>query len=166
MRRMSSILLALLMIGCGTDAPAPEKSEEAHAVDPTDPCSFLSRRDIAEAVGGDVKEGQEVKSRPNREGESVPLCIYTTGPPYASVMIQVESPVTEKEFQRHLRRDPLNTKEVLDIGDLAYIHGAVSLSVFMADAAVTATVQDLDSAANTEVVLRKIGSAIVRRMQT
>jgi hypothetical protein len=153
---MGPVLLALLLIGCGAAAPASSKSEEVQTLDPTDPCSLLKPLEIAEAVRSDVEQEQEVESRPNRDGESVPLCTYRTGPPYASVTIQVHSPITEQEFRRRLRFDPLNTKELSNIGDLAFIHAGVSLSLFMPDAAVTATVQHFDTVAKTEVVLRRM----------
>lgn len=166
MRKMGLVLLTVLLIGCDADAPAPPKSGQGQAVDPTDPCSFLSGQDIGEAVGSEVEDGREVESIPNPEGESIPMCLYRTGPPYASVTIYVENPVTEQEFQRRSQRDVLNTKDLTDLADLAYIHGGVSLSLLMADVAITATVQHFDSVEDTEVVLGKIGTAAVYRMQT
>lgn len=166
MRKMSPVLIAFLLIGCESDAPAPPRTEQVQAVDPANPCSLLSGQDIGGAVGSEVDKGREVESRPNSEGESIPLCLYRTGSPYASVTIHVESPVTEPEFRRRSTRDARNTKHLTDVADLAYIHAGVSLSLLMDDAAITATVQHFDSVDNTEEVLRKIGIAAVHRLQT
>jgi hypothetical protein len=167
MRTAALLLCTLLLVACDPDAPDPSKQEAVRAADPSDPCSLLSSGDIAGAVARrDVEEGREVESRPDSRGATVPLCVFRTGPPYASVTIYVENPVAEEEFRGRIERDPINTKEVTDIGELAFIHAGVSLSLFVADTAITATVQHFDSVADTEVVLRKIGAAALRRTET
>ena len=118
------------------------------------------------AFGTEVDTPEEVESRPGPGGRSVPLCMYRVGRPYTSLTIHVERPRTEADFSRELTEDPLNTRAIPDLGDLAYIHGGVSLSLFLEDTAVTATVQHFDSVERTEVFLRKIAHAALDRLET
>lgn len=163
MRKTRGILIALLLASGSVELPTT--SAAGAAVDPSEPCSLLAPSDVAKAFKHGVKKGREVLSRPNSDGERVPLCIYRTGPPYTSLTIYVERPVTRRGFQRRMARDPRNTKELGGIGDEAFIHAGVSLSVLEGDTVVAATVQHFDTVQRTQVVLRKIGSAAVRRIQ-
>jgi hypothetical protein len=166
MRNVGPVLLALLLIGCDAAMPASPRSEGVQTLDPMNPCSVLEPHEIADAVRSDVERELEVESRPNRDGETERLCLYRTGPPYTSVTIQVHSPISEQEFRRRLRFDPLSTKEISHVGDLAFIHAGVSLSMLVSNTAVTATVQHFDTVVNTEVVLRRIGAVSTQRLET
>jgi hypothetical protein len=163
MRKNRWVLVALLLVSAGVELPTTPAV--ADAIDPSEPCSLLTPSDVSKAFKHDVRKGREVLSRPNSDGEQVPLCIYRTGPPYTSLAIYVERPVTRRDFQERMERDPRNTKELGGLGDQAFIHAGVSLSVLEGDTVVDATVQHFDTVQRTQVVLRKVGSAAVRRIQ-
>jgi len=61
--------------------------------------------------------------------------------------------------------DPINTVELDDLGDAAFIHAGVHLSVLVDDVAVAATLQLFDTVEQAEDALHELGDTIVRRLQ-
>lgn len=167
------VALALLLAACGNPdvtqpvfAATPSPAGSAAPIDPRDPCALLTPEDIAAATGGEVSEGQEregMKMRPDEDFN--PLCVYRTGPPYASVAVYIERPETPEGFRRRMEEDPINTFEVEGLGDAAFIFAGVGLSMLVDDTAVSATVQHFDTVEQTQDVLTKLGETIVRRIR-
>ena len=146
-------------------APLGEESPTPYVVDPKDPCSVLSAEEVAEAIAREVTSEDEVESRPDQEGRTVPLCHYATTQPYGSVVVYLEEESSEDDFRARMRRDPINTEEVEDLGDLAFFHGGVSLSVLVADASVSMSVQMFDTVEEAQVALRNVAEIAVERLR-
>ena len=169
------MLVALLLAACGSpdatqpvSAATPSPAGSAPPVDPRDPCALLAPEDIAAVTGGDVSKGEEregMKSILRPDEDFNPLCVYRTGPPYASVAIYIERPETPEGFRRRMEEDPINAVEIEGLGDSAFIHAGVGLSLLVDDTAISATVQHFDTVEQTREVLTKLGETIVRRVR-
>jgi hypothetical protein len=138
-----TLLLLLVAIGC---EEGREPSRPDVVVDAREPCAFATPAEIAAATGGSAGERDE---RPARGPGDVVLCHYDVGPPYSSVTLYVESPVSAEAFRRRMERDPLNTDPLDGYGELAFTHGGVGVSVWEGGRAVSASLQhfgDIDEA--------------------
>ena len=161
MRKCAAMVLVLLSVACQGDGSEPHTQERPALVQPSQPCALLTAEEIGEAVGTPSREGEEVSSISG----DVRLCTYRTGPPYASITVQVEWPMTQEQFQRRMKKDPINTEEMTGLGDLAFVHAGVSLSVLSRETAVSASVQHFKSVDDTQVMLRSLGETIVSKLQ-
>lgn len=133
-------------------------------VDPDDPCAFLTPGHVEIALGVDVRAEREAESHEDPQGNSVPLCIYETARPFTSLSVFIDTPVTASEYRGPYERNPLNTKPVSDIVDLAFIDAGVSVSTLVGDTVFSASVQHLDNGPETERVLRRLGGMAANRL--
>ena len=119
------VAVALLIASCQPSA-GPGPDGRTAGVDPADPCSLLSPAQIASVATIEVSSERQVQSRADPQDDSVPLCMYATQP-FNSLTLHLESPVSERDFLPRLRRDPLNTKEIEGVGDMAFLHAGASI---------------------------------------
>lgn len=168
--------LALVLIACGTPSPreAPQRvapfgqaATDSYEVDPDDPCALLTPQEVSEAIGLEVEEEREVPSKSDGvKGQSSRLCLYDTTEPYGSIVVYLNSEVAEKDFRKNMRRDPINTEEVPDVGDLAFIHGGAGIQILVDDTAVSVSVQMFDSVEEAELALRNVGKVAAERLRS
>lgn len=168
-------IAATLLTACGS-APAHQSGDAVEAsnqaaasseeLDPDDPCSLLTPEEVAEATDLDVDEEREVPSKPGPKGKTQQLCLYRTTPPYNFIVVSFESDVSEEDFRARMERDPSNTEEISDVGDLGFLHGGAGLSTLIGDTALSVSVQTFDSVENAALVLRKIARAGVEHLRS
>lgn len=155
-KSLAPIAIVLLLAGCTTEAPGESPPQAESRVDPDKPCELLAPQQVEAAISTDV-EGE-------REGDShdpgTRICVYETTEPWASVAVSLEDNVSPEDFDEEMRRDSINTEPVDDIGDGAFIHGCASITVYVSDFLVTASVQHLTTCDASTVVLTNLGRAI------
>ena len=162
--------LALVLTACG--APSDREALQAAGasrqaeptpflIDPEDPCDLLEPEDVGEAIGYEVDRESEVDSKDG----SVRLCAYRTTEPFGSVVTYLEPEVSEEEFRERMRKDPMNAREVKDIGDAAFIHAGSSIQILVDGTAVSVSVQMFDSVDHAEIALRNVGNLAVERLR-
>ena len=156
MRACIFAIVVLLVAGCDAEeVPPMPDPERAVVVDEEDPCGVVTSEEMAEATGGRAGRTREAQGH-----SSELLCSYPVGPPYSTVTVHVETDVSEAEFRRRMERDPINTERLQGVGDLAFTHGLVAVSVWEDGRAVSASVQHFSDPARTEAVVLEIGELI------
>ncbi len=156
---MRSALLIVLMLIATACQSTSETPEPRAVVNPHDPCALLSPAQVEDALGSDVRSERLGESRPGPEGV-VPLCLYETGPPFSTLALHVEQPVSRSEFDREIDRDPRNTETLDGIGDAAFIHAGVSILVLQDGTVVGASLQHFEDIDETRRALVRLGHVL------
>jgi hypothetical protein len=154
-------LAALTMVACGREVAGLPIQGTVNALDPQEPCSLLSPRQVQRAI--------KTKVDGEREGDShdpvTRICHYEAIGPWGSVGLSLDVQTDRDEFTKRLRRDPQNTERVDGIGDGAFIHACSSISVLVGDVLVTVGVQHVTMCEETGVVLRALGREVVTALR-
>lgn len=135
MGKLVVVLVLVASLGCDS-----RESPEARTavLEEERPCAVASPEEVAEAVGGAAYGAQAVEAR-SKDGTM--LCSYDVGPPYSTVTLHVETAVSETDFRGRMERDPLNTDPLDGVGDLAFTHAGVGVSVWEDGEAASASLQ-------------------------
>lgn len=158
---MRLVFLTLLLVaGAACERDAAEPSPAA-VFDPARPCEVASATEVAEAVGGRAGEARTVEARSK---DRTMLCSYAVGAPVGRVTLHVEDDVSEEQFVDRMARDQLNTEELKGPGELAFVHGGVSVSVWEDGRAISASLQQLDDIDEARGALERLANVIAARL--
>ncbi|MBW3594568.1 MAG: DUF3558 domain-containing protein [Actinobacteria bacterium] len=161
MRKLAPIGAVLLLAGCTGEAPEEPARQAESRLDPAKPCELLTPEQVEAAISTDVEREREVESH----DPGTRICSYDTTQPWTSVGISLEDKISSEDFDDEMRRDPINTEPVDDIGDGAFIHGCSSITVYAANVVATASVQHLTTCEETSVVLQALGRALAETLR-
>jgi hypothetical protein len=162
MKLASLIALVLFSAACDQDAALTDPPPQTREIDLAEPCAFLSPNQVERAVGTPVRDEREVDSH----DLITRICSYTTTEPYASVGVVIDSPVTQEEFEKRMRRDPVNTKILDGVADMAFIHGCSSVDLLVGDVSASLGVQHLTTCEKTEIVLLALAKEAIAELQS
>jgi len=127
-RTLRLAIVAFLLAGCSAGPASPSQSV---SLLPTldDPCSLLSRTEVARATGSEVTKVERGMSRLTGETSG---CLYRTNGPYGAIVVDLDRG-GEAEFRNRLQEESQrtypNVELVSRLGDQAYLDDRTSLAV-------------------------------------
>ncbi len=158
------VLALVLLTACGSNQMQGGLERQPRAINPAEPCSLLAADQMARALELRVDKVREAEGHPDPTRASSRLCVYETERPYESVTLSFRSPVSKSQFQKVLNTDPVNTDEIYDVGDRAFVHAGVQLVTLVSDVLISVTVQNFNTIGETKVALKGIAVAAVREI--
>jgi hypothetical protein len=162
------IAITLVATACQSTTASGPSPQSGHVIVPDAPCNLFTQTEVASALGIDVKSEHETTSMPDDRDNTAFLCVYDTGPPYASLTIQIQRPVSRAQFEQELEKQKRQNQVIETIrglGDEAFIEGTVTISVLSGEVNVIASMQHLDNSQGAEGALRTIGEIAVRNLR-
>ena len=160
-RALVAVAVLLTLVSCDSQTVDNSPAESRAQVDPQNPCDLLSPAQVEDAIDTEVLAEEEVDSH----DPVTRICSYQTDQPWSSVGLSLETNVSHDQFDKAMRRDPINTEPVKDIGQGAFIHACASITVYAEQVLISASVQHLTNCEETSVVLRGLGKTMAAALQ-
>lgn len=161
MQRLTVLVLAaFLLAACSDDSRLSESRTQLPTLD--EPCSLLSRVEVARATGSQVRKVERGTSMTTLEKSG---CLYRTDGPYGAILVDLDRSGEQefRDFVDEASRGEHGSAEVVShLGDEAYLFGRASLSVLSGEAVVHVGTQNyrLDGPA----VLRSLAELALKRL--
>ena len=160
-RRIRVMRMRLLLVALVLLAGCDQRPQSTRTFDAKDPCGLLTPKQVEKAIGTPIGPEREVGSH----DLVTRICSYDTSKPYASVGVVIETDVGPDDFERRMKRDPINTEPVDGVGEMAYIHGCSSLQLLAEETYVSMALQHLTTCEDSEEVLRAIAAEAIAELE-